>query len=65
MTNKESIEQYLSDIEIYIGSIEKITRGFIDNESESYQFDWKDYARISDYLTQIHNSIHYVREVIK
>lgn len=62
---RETMNKRLVEIENHINSIGLMMREWIDNEQESYVYDYKDYARIDDYLTQIYNEIHYVKEVIK
>lgn len=63
--DREDIERYIEAIEGHLGDIQYIARGFIDNEEEVYQYDYKDYARIDDKLVQIYNAVHYLREVVK
>lgn len=63
--NKKDIERYCERIENHMSELWKMTREFIDNEDESYNFEFKDYARIDDKLQLIYMELHYLREVVK
>ncbi len=63
--NKKDIERYCQRIENYMSELWIMAREFIDNETETYNYEFKDYARIDDKLQLIYMELHYLQEALK